>query len=226
MIRLKYTFILLSLLFFATKKCVSQIAIHTEPHGICWIYNNPKFDTTSFVIGKIYKNQAFWYDEKAYNNGDEWVKVVVPPSGDRFMKMTDVDEMVKGYTLSTYILPYNKLEKASVSDLSIAVDLVKFDTISHKVKGRLNWGVGSITPNNKVKKVSIKVGNRKVDFPQRLFSDLYNCNTDFEIYKWGDMYLAYTNNELEENSYELLFVIANNGIIKSRVVGNLKSFNF
>ena len=88
------------------------------------------------------------------------------------------------------------------------------------IDGRPVWGTDGNYPRKQVAAIEIVLKGKRIDVNRVFYSDIYECTNEFTIYKNSDFYLIHQWNSDAAGSYELVWVISENGI-EQRLFGGL-----
>ncbi len=211
----------------------SQIAIIKDKDG----YTNVREfdDVESEIIYKLLENEAFWYNYDDFQNEKQWINVFIPK--DKFCVNYSKDMYLKGYIHKSRLLPIEALEKALPMEVQLHFESKVFNKTSHiidgneyiatKIDGRKIWGTDGNYPKKEISKGMFLVKNTKIEVHRVLYSDLFECNQNIEVYKNKDTYFVSQNHNSDgAGTYEILWVLTEKSGITQRLVEDLDKEQF
>ncbi|MEP2279518.1 hypothetical protein [Maribacter sp.] len=216
------------LLLFMAYNTTAQVAIINDKDGFTNV--RKVADATSEVIYKLKNNQVFWYGQEDYHSkGVEWIMIEIPKN-DFSIECGSLNNLY-GYVHKSRIQPINTLAQYKEIDVQFLYDTKPFSEedkiIDYQnnhivtINGLYPRGTNGNKPKTETEKLTITIKGIKIDVPQILISDIYECTNDFNIYKNEETYFAHQWNSDGAGAYEIVWVITDNEI-KQRLVGTVQ----
>lgn len=204
----------------------AQIAIIRDNDGYTNVRSEASVNSKS--IYQIQENELFWYNEDG-RKGD-WIPVII--AEDKFSYQAIYRTNISGYIHYSRICPLMNLEKVKNDVIVFQFNTASFDSSNFVIEknidgvvvaidGRNVWGTDGGMPTLYVDSVSFRINGIIKDFPINLYNDLYQCKSDFIIYRNGSDFILYNENSDGAGYYELAYLISQNGQVKQRLVGSI-----
>jgi len=205
---------------------IGQIAIIYDSDG--WTNVREKPDAKSQVIHKVSENEVFWCDYSIKDTQQEWVVVYIPKDAYCLNKV-DPNFMV-GFIHKSRILFIGSLKEYLGSDFKFQYKLTDFDStnriidrdgnIIKRIDGRSIWGTDGGFPKTQVAGINVKINEQEIAIHKAFYSDIYECDNDFKIYKRGETYFVSQFNSDGAGAYDIVWVFDKNGL-KQRYIGSM-----
>ncbi|MEL6629256.1 MAG: hypothetical protein AAFQ92_27305 [Bacteroidota bacterium] len=217
--------LLITLAFMAFQISLAQVATIKDPDGWTNVRSAP--NRTADIIHKVYENDVFWYYIE--NSDQDWVQVYIPKD-DYCMRATNQPDMV-GYIHKSRLLPLEDLEEYTGNDFTFEYEVSVFDPTDRildqhdgqwitSIDGRPVWGTDGNLPRTQVDNIAVTLDGQEIDIHRVFYSDIYECDNRFTVYKNGDTYFVYQGNSDGAGFYEIVWVIDRTGL-KQRLVGSI-----
>jgi len=218
------TFILTLLTFQIT---VGQVATIQDPDG--WTNVRKAPDGKSETILKVYENEVFWYDNEEADQEQDWISIYIPKN-DYCLGKSEPNYIV-GFIHKSRLLPLEKLAGYTGNDFTFEYQLSDFDSTNRiidkqdgkwvtAIDGRPVWGRDGGFPKVQIKDIKVIVEGQKIEIHNVFFSDIFECDNEFSIYRNGDTYFAHQWNSDGAGAYEIVWALDKNGL-KQRLVGTI-----
>lgn len=206
-----------------------QVAIIDDQDGFCNI--RVERDSHSEVLLKVYDNYVFWYNQDEFDDGLEWISVMIPKN--RFSFGFEFPQEKYGFLHRTRIKPLENLSSYSDNDFSFKYDLKPFEKEKHiydldkeygkyiiSIDGRPPHGVDGGYPSVEIEKIDAVINGKKLQVDEVYFCDIFECTNGFYTYKKDDVIFLYQRNSDGAGAYEIVWVISKNKITQ-RLVGSM-----
>ena len=213
---------------------VTGIASYAQSFGIIndkdgYVNVRKEKSTNSAVVGKIYNDSLFGYDDE---DKSDWIKIYKEDSG---------NSALEGYVHKSRIRPISKFRRVKnirlYNDSCIAVDdnltiVIKsrlFNVKKHeltydktypkeliKIDGRHVWGTDGEIPKKVISSVKFIKNGRQIIIPADAFTDLYEPSfRSFKVYEGDDdtVYIEMDNSD-GAGAYTVIWIIKNNQYLK------------
>jgi hypothetical protein len=217
--------ILLTLLTFQI--IIGQVATIKDPDGWTNVRLSP--NGQSEIIHEIYENEVFWYDCEMMNSEQDWTSVFIPKND--FCLGKSEPNYIVGFIHKSRLVPLEKLKKYSGTTFSFKYILSEFDSTNRiidrqdekwitKIDGRPVWGTDGDFPKNQVDNIEVEINGQEIQIHKVFYSDIYECDNIFSVYKNGETYFVYQWNSDGAGAYEIVWVFEKNRL-KQRLVGTM-----
>jgi len=216
--------IIFLILIFSNLNTFGQVAIIQDGDGFTNVRKAP--NGFSEVLYKISENQVFFY----WPSGDEsdWAPVFI--NENKYSLGFD-DTYIKGFIHKSRLLPLEKLSKHNEQDVQFKLITSSFsendnyvkkehDIFVKRINGRCVWGTDGNLPRKQVSGIDVIIEGTVIDIHEVLYSDLFQTNNNFNIYKRGRTVIIYNRNSDAAGSYELTWVFKEGKLIQ-RLVGRV-----
>src|SRR5690606_8207256 len=121
------------------------------------------------------------------------------------------------------LMPLEKLQEYQGSDFSFRYILAQFDSINRIVDryngkwvtaldGRPVWGTDGNFPKTRVADIDIKINGQKIVIHKVFYSDIFECDNRFSVYKSGRTFFVHQWNGDGAGAYELVWVFDEKGL--------------
>ena len=219
--------ILISIITLSINLLVGQIATIQDEDGWTNVRNKPSKNSNS--IYKINEGELFWYDFEYKYSESDWVEVYVPE--DKFTLEGYKGNSIQGYIHKTRLHELDSLEEYGKNNLEFKYHISDFDSTGRNIIHESNmpsslvnenyiWGTDGYLPHNQVDSISIQLNNVVIPIDSELYTDLFNVQLNFKIYKIKDYYVVHHMNSDGAGFYEIAWVIDELGILQ-RIVGTM-----
>ncbi|MDH3649696.1 MAG: hypothetical protein OEQ53_08430 [Saprospiraceae bacterium] len=211
------------LLFVTT--AFAQLAIIQDKDG----YTNVRLEPygQSEVIHMLYNDQVFWYDEDSIIGVSDWIRIYVPK--DAYSLNCQEQAALEGYVHRSRIQPLDQLQKCQGDSLSFRYVIEPFDP-EHRIidtegewivaiDGRSFWGTDGVLPMTQIAEIQVNLWDARIHIPKVLYSDIFQSNNDFDIYRREETFFIYNPNSDGAGYYEIVWVITKDGV-QQRLVGS------
>ncbi|MEO3406085.1 SH3 domain-containing protein [Mucilaginibacter sp. CAU 1740] len=227
---------ILSLCFILSSAIASAqgYAVINDKDGFVNIRKGPGINTS--IIGKLYTDDIFGYDDLAKNSG-EWIKIyrVVSENPDGNIELGFISK-TRTTPISSFASIHHKNisgQQATINNDSVKVTITTtaFKKAQHKLayqktateKPWLNkidskpfWGTDGEIPKKSISSVLVTVNNVPVVIPQTAFNDLYEpAFRSFDVYLGpkNTIYIQMNNSD-GAGAYTVIWIIKNNKYLK------------
>ena len=219
--------ILVGFLLFITTVSFGQVATIKDKDG--WTNVRLKPDGNSEIIYKVYENDVFSYDFESTDEIQDWISIYIPKN--KFSLGESKPDFIVGFIHKSRLLPLDSLNKPDDNKLSFHYCTSEFKSdnrildkeedkwLTH-IDGRQIWGVDGGYPKTQVDSIELSIDNKAINVNRVLYSDIFECDDDFDIYKNQDTYFVYQWNSDGAGAYAIVWVIDDSGI-KQRFVAHL-----
>jgi hypothetical protein len=203
------------------------VATVQDPDG--WTNVRKARSSQSDVVHKIYENEVFWYDYEQNDKEQNWIIVHIPIND--YSLGTGESYLVNGFIHKSRLLPLETLKSYTKDDFSFRYALSDFDTTNRfvnrqdskwitQIDGRPVWGADGGMPNTQVNDIDVKIAGKTLMIHKVFYSDIYECDNTFSIYKNGGTYFVHQWNSDGAGAYEIVWVFDAEGL-KQRLVGTI-----
>ena len=217
--------IILSVLTFQIS--FGQVATIQDLDGWANVRKAP--DGQSEIILRIYENEVFWYDYEATDKEQDWISIYIPKND--FCLDKSEPNYIVGFIHKSRLLPLEKMKKYSGKKLVFKYVISDFDSTNrivdrhegkwiYKIDGRPVWGTDGDFPKTQVDKIEVKIDGYEIKIHKVFYSDIYECDNNFSVYKNGDNFFIHQWNSDGAGAYEIVWVLDKNGL-KQRLVGTM-----
>ena len=204
-----------------------QVAIIQDPDGWTNVRKTP--DGKSEIILKVHENEVFWYDYEETDQKQDWISIYMPKND--YCLCKSEPNYIVGFIHKSRLLPLEKLYSYQDKDFSFRYALSDFDSTNRiidkqdekwvtAINGRPVWGTDGNFPKTQVDNIEIKIDGRVIEIHKVFYSDIYECDNEWSIYKNGDTYFVHQWNSDGAGAYEIVWVFDKNGL-KQRLVGTM-----
>jgi hypothetical protein len=206
----------------------AQVAIIKDKDGYVNVRKEP--NGTSQIIHKILNNEVFWYQyEEGMEIKGEWIAVYIPKN-DLSLASTQ-PEYIQGYIHRSRLLHLDKLEPYQGKEFHFEYVVKPFFTGNRivdkrdgrwvvAIDGRPVWGTDGDFPRTQVESISVSLDGKKIPVSRVLYSDIYECTNEFQVFMNGDTYFVYQANSDGAGSYQIVWAFTKDGL-KQRLVGSM-----
>ena len=202
-----------------------QVATIQDSDG--WTNVRKEPTANSEIILKLYENEVFWFDYEPTDKEQDWILVRIPKN--KFSLGQNEPDLITGFIHKSRLLPIEKMEKYSGKDFLFKYEFSNFDSTNRivdkqdgkwviAIDGRPVWGTDGDVPNTIVNNIIVKIENKNITIHKVFYSDIYEVNDRFEVYKNGQTYFVYQWNSDGAGFYEIVWVLDKNGL-QQRLVG-------
>jgi len=206
-----------------------QIATIKDADG--WTNVRKEANAQSDIIHKLYENEVFWYDLDGSEKDPDWVKVYIPKNEFSFGSCETSD--IVGFIHKSRLLPLTSLKKYVGNDFVFKYKLADFDPTNRivdeqeeqeekwltAIDGLAIWGTDGIFPRTMIADITVQIEGQNIDIHKVFYSDIYECDNTFSIYKNGAYYFVHQSNSDGAAYYEIVWVLSEKGL-KQRLVGS------
>ena len=211
--------IFICLFWFTSAFC--QFALIQDIDGYTNIREKP--DAKSKIIHKVYNNEVFIYNYEIYLDSAKWVPVYLQPND--FSLGLSKSKDIKGYIHRSRIKPLEQLTPYNGNNFKFEYKIEKFDSTNRiierqdrewiiSIDGRPVWGTDGDYPRHQVNDVDVILDGKKIPINRVFYSDIYDCDNRFKIYKYGEIYIIHQSNSDGAGYYEIVWVISEKGILQ------------
>ncbi|MCE4563825.1 hypothetical protein INQ51_05840 [Maribellus sp. CM-23] len=215
------------ILVFLTINSIAQVATINDKDGFTNVREKPSID--SKVIYKLNNNKVFWYDYSEKNDTSDWAIVYIPKN-DLSLGCTDFKFLV-GFIHKSRLAPLDKMEEYKKSDFKFSYTLKDFnpdnriiDWINNRsvssIDGQSVWGTDGELPKTEIEKISIKIDGEEININKAFYSNLFECDNEFKVYKKEDTFFVYQDNSDGAGYYQIVWVLNKTGLIQ-RLLGTI-----
>jgi len=212
---------------FVTNLMYTQVAIVEDEDGFVNVMLKPSTD--SEVIHKLHVGKVFFYGEDYYEESSQWVTVYIPKN--IYSLNCTNSEFLEGFIHKSRIRPLAYTEKSFHKDVKLKYTFKPFqeeekiiDFFEEKraifINGLKPWGTDGEMPKYEIEELSIYVKDEKIEVPEILTTDLFECNDSFDLFVVKDFYIIHQHHSDGAGFYELVWVIRDNKIVQ-RLVGSV-----
>ncbi len=206
---------------------VGQVAIIQDADGWTNVRKSP--DGQSEIIHKAYENEVFWYDYETTDKEQDWISIYIPKND--FCLGKSEQNFIVGFIHKSRLLPLEEIKEHTESDFSFQYNLTAFDSTNKiidkldgkwvtAIYGRPVWGTDGNFPNIQVDNIEVRIGGQEIEIHKVFYSDIYECDNEFSVYKKGDTYFVHQWNSDGAGAYEIVWVLDRNGL-RQRLVGTI-----
>lgn len=212
----------------AVSSAFGQVAIIKDKDG----YTNVReaASSKSEIIYKILENEVFWFNYNYEDPNCEWISVYIPKN--KYSFSSKLPDYIEGYVHKSRVLPIDKLNKYTQENFKFKYELVAFDSVGKivdkhdgkwitHVNGRQVWGADGAFPKLQVESVRVSIDKMEVPIHPVFYSDIYECDGNYTIYKNGDAYFVYQMNSDGAGSYQIVWVFTKENGLVQRLVGSM-----
>ncbi len=217
---MKNFLIIVSILFFCNLN-YGQIAVIKDIDGFTNVRKLPKID--SEVIYKLKDSEVFSYQESETES--DWITVYI--SKNKYQLECGEDDTFTGYIHKSRLCPIESLTKYSGTEFSFEYKLIKFsleNKISDfdgkwltKINGRRIYGTDGNMPKTEVVGIKVFMNGKKIEVPEMLYQDIFECNNAFTINKNQNDYIVHQWNSDGAGAYLVVWVFGNEKL-KQRLI--------
>lgn len=204
-----------------------QVAIIQDPDG--WTNVRKAPDGQSEIIHKVNENEVFWYDHEMTDKEQDWISIYIPKND--FCLGKSEPSYIVGFIHKSRLLPLEKLEEYTGDEFTFQYKLSDFDSTGRivnkqdekwvtEIDGRPVWGTDGNFPNTQVINIEIEIDGQEIEIHKVFYSDIYECDNGFSIYKSGEIYFVHQWNSDGAGAYEIVWVLDKTGL-KQRLVGTI-----
>lgn len=222
--RFPLTIILTVLTFQCT---IGQVATIQDPDG--WTNVRKAPNGQSEITHKIYENEVFWYKHEATGEFQDWISIYIPKND--FCLGKSEPAYTVGFIHKSRLLPLDNLKRYSGADFSFKYELTEFEAANRiidkkdgkwitSIDGRPVWGTDGNLPKTAIAHIEVTIDGQKIKIHSIFYSDIYECDNSFSVYKKGTTYFVHQWNSDGAGAYEIVWVLDKNGL-KQRLVGTI-----
>ena len=201
---------------------LGQTATVNDPDGYSNVRNAP--NTDSEVIYKVSTDEIFLLGEDFSDEEKAWTTVYIMKN--KFSLDCADPSYFKGYIHKSRILPIEKMQGYDGNEFKFKYETKPFDSTENiydyyndtpiitSINGRKAWGTDGGLPKIQVKNIIIELNGIEIKAPRVLFSDIFEVNNSFKVYKKDNTYFIDQWNSDGAGGYNLVWVITEAGIIQ------------
>jgi hypothetical protein len=212
-------------LFLFFQSTYAQVAIIQDKDG--WTNVRSKPDGNSEIIYRIYTNQVFWVDHFYSDKEQNWIKVDIPKN--KFCLNDNDNNYISGFVHKSQIKMLKNMNEYHGNDFSFEYIIIDFDSTNRiidkqegsfisEIDGRPVWGTDGTFPRKQVDDIKVIIDGNVIDIQEVFYSDIYECDNEFSIYKNNDTYYVHQWNSDCAGTYEIVWVLDKCGL-KQRYIG-------
>lgn len=213
----KYLTVLLSLFTFSLS--LGQTAVIKDKDGYTNVRSQP--NSTSEILYKL--PEDFIFLTFYFSTHSNWIPVDIPKNA--FSQTDSEQTMIKGYIhksrvdyLNDHIYngdqvsyslvnkPFNKTNH----QISYTSENRYIKTIDHLFP----YGIDGFPPKTEIDSIQLSINGKSIDIPKHLTQDLFNCSTNYKIFKIKNTYYIEQWHSDGAGGYILVWAIKNNTIIQ------------
>lgn len=223
-----WTILLLALLtILVCQTTTGQVATIQDKDGWTNVRKSP--GRQSEIIQKIHENQVFLYNPDVSEEMQDWVSVYIPKNN--FSLGKSEPDFIVGFIHRSRLLPLEKLKEYSKEEFSFQYKIGPFNIENRvidkqddkwvtAIDGRPVWGTDGGLPRTQVNGIQLKIEGKEIEIHKVFFSDIYECDNKFTVYKNRDTYFVYQWNSDGAGAYVIVWVLDKMGV-KQRFIGTI-----
>ena len=206
---------------------IGQVATIQDPDG--WTNVREKPDNESDIIHKVYENEVFWYDYESTDREQDWISIYILKND--FSLEKSEPNFIVGFIHKSRLLPLKELKPYTEENFSFKYATSEFKLRNRivdkhegkwisKFDGRPIWGVDGGYPRMQIDAIDVSIDGIKIQIHKVFYSDIFECDNTFTIYKNKDTYFVHQWNSDGAGAYEIVWVLDKTGL-KQRLVGTM-----
>ncbi|MEZ5012718.1 MAG: hypothetical protein R2794_00345 [Chitinophagales bacterium] len=207
--------------------CPAQFAVIQDPDGNTNVRQEP--DGTSAVVYTLHNDEVFM-SAMLPDPDIQWLPVTIAKNPCTII-CGDFD-YITGYIHRSRVQFIEDLPTYTGDQVSIQLEVRPFSEAGKyfeyvdsdlkyisKINGLHFWGTDGDLPKTEVGAFHIMVFGNDLTIPEIFYTDLFDCNKEYTIYRKGDIFFAENRNSDGAGSYSLVWVFDSHAILQRFIVG-------